>query len=89
MPWRQHGRASVDAQNPRAFAVCDRCGFWYNHNKLQWQFEYSGPKLQNLRILVCNRCLDDHQPQLRPILLPQDPPPVMNPRVEQFKIDEA
>jgi len=28
---RPHGRARVSARNPRALAICDRCGFLYNH----------------------------------------------------------
>ena len=47
-----HGRAKVDASNPRAFGVCDRCGFLYNHKDLRWQYDYRGRSLQNLRILV-------------------------------------
>jgi hypothetical protein len=68
---------------PRAFAVCDGCGIWYNHNKLRWQFDWAGASLINKRILVCPRCLDRPQMQLRAIILPADPIPIMNPRPEQ------
>jgi len=87
--YRFHGRARVDTNAPQAFAVCDRCGIWYNHARLHWQFQYAGPNLQNLRILVCDRCLDVPQPQLKPRILPPDPMPVLNARPEAFSIDES
>jgi hypothetical protein len=77
------GRARASAQRPRAFAVCDRCGIWYNHHKLVWQFDWAGASIVNKRSLVCPRCLDNPQQQLRAIILPADPVPVMNPRPEQ------
>lgn len=81
---RQHGRASINARSPKALGVCDRCGALYNLNALQWQFEWAGTKLQNLRLLVCKSCLDVPQEQLRTIVLPPDPVPVMNPRPEPY-----
>lgn len=83
------GRAHASIKRPRAFAVCDRCGIWHNHDKLQWQFQWQGTSLVNQRILVCRRCLDKPQQQLRAIILPADPVPVQNPRVEFFAEDEA
>lgn len=82
MAWRFTGRARVDPDNPKAFAVCDRCGFWYNHVDLRWQFQWMGPQLQNKRILVCSTCLDEPQENLRTIILPPDPEPVLNARPE-------
>ena len=81
---RPHGRASVSSRNPRAFGICDRCGFLYNHEQLQWQFDYAGAGLINKRILVCNPCLDTPQNQLRAIVLPADPTPIQNPRVQDY-----
>jgi len=86
--WRFTGRARVSPNNPSAFAVCDRCGAWNNHNQLHWQFQWSGPRLQNLKLLVCDRCLDVPQPQLKPRILSPDPVPIMNARPEFFDIDE-
>lgn len=83
------GRAVADASSPRAFAVCDRCGMWYNHSDLRWQFDYRGRQLANLRILVCETCLDDPQPQLKPRILPPDPLPVLNARTEPYFYDET
>lgn len=86
----QAGRAETDPTSPRAFGVCDRCGMWYNLNTFNWQREWAGNTQINIRILVCSRtCLDELQPQLKTILLPPDPPPVINARVEPFSLDEA
>ena len=86
---RATGRASVSSRNPSAFAICDRCGFLYNHNRLQWQFDYAGAGLINKRILVCSPCLDTPQNQLRAIVLPADPVPILNPRVENYAAAET
>ena len=83
------GRARTSSSSPQAFAVCDRCGMWYNHSALQWQFDWRGPTLQNIRILVCRRCLDTPQEQLRAITLPADPVPIVQPRTEGFTSDET
>lgn len=87
MPWRPHGKARVDANNPEAFAVCDRCGIWHNHNRLSFQYEWGGPNLINRQMLVCEKCLDVPQDQLRTIVLPPDPVPIQNPRPEYFEQD--
>lgn len=79
-----YGRAKVNARHPQAFAVCDRCGIWYNHADLNPQYEWRGSSLQNTGYLVCRTCLDVPQEQFRPISLPPDPPPVANPRPEFF-----
>ena len=81
---RPHGRASVSSRNPRAFGICDRCGFLYNHHRLQWQFDYAGAGLINKRLLVCNSCYDTPQAQLRAIVVPADPMPIQNPRVQDY-----
>lgn len=78
------GRAAVSLRKPRAHAICDRCGFRYNHDQLAWQFQWQGPKLQNIRLLVCRTCMDVPQVQLRTIILPPDPVPIENPRPEAY-----
>ncbi len=78
-------RAAVSRSRPRAHAICDRCGFRYNHDELQWQHQWTGAKLQNLRILVCRSCLDIPQEQLRTIILPADPVPIKDPRPENYE----
>ena len=84
----QSGRAFTDPSNPRAFGVCDRCAIWYNHDRLRWQYDWAGASIINKRILVCDICYDNPQEQLRAIVLPADPVPVMNPRVEPYAWDE-
>ena len=85
----QVGRARVSSKNPQALAVCDRGGMWYNHINLSWQFDWAGASLINKRILVCNPCNDVPQNQLRAIVLPADPTPIMNPRVENYSAAET
>jgi hypothetical protein len=84
MSWRPHGHVRVNARSPNAAGICDRCGFAYNHNRLQWQWEWSGNRLINLRLLVCDRCLDVPQEQLRARVLTPDPVPIYNARPEPF-----
>jgi hypothetical protein len=82
---RPHGRAQISARAPRALGVCDRCGFLYNHDDLQWQWDWlQGPRLFNLRILVCRPCLDIPQESGRTIVLPPDPVPIADPRPENY-----
>ena len=40
-------------------------------------------------MLVCDPCYDTPQNQLRAIILPADPMPIVNPRTEQFAQDET
>ena len=74
------GKAVANPTAPRAYGTCDRCATVYNHNELRWQYDYRGRTLQNLRILVCERCEDEGQPQLKPRILPPDPVSIANAR---------
>jgi len=76
------GHARLNPLSPRAFAICDRCGFLFNHDALQWDMQYQGRFLQKTGFLVCNSCNDTPNPTLRPIILPADPVPILNPRAE-------
>lgn len=87
MSFRPQGRFTVDPTSPRARGACDRCGAHYQLDQLKWQFQYAGARLQNLRILVCRSCMDVPQQQLRAIIIPADPLPVMNPRPENYVQD--
>jgi len=82
----QAGRARTSSSNPQAHAICDRCGFRYNWIDLSWQFDWRGSALQNLRILVCRDCLDRPQEQLRAIVIPADPTPIINARIQDFQL---
>lgn len=83
------GKARTSRISPQAHAICDRCGGRYNHVDLAWQYDWAGASIINKRILVCNRCMDNPQQQLRAIVLPADPVPILNPRPEQFERAET
>jgi len=85
----QSGRARTSSRNPQAHAICDRCGFRYNHVNLSWQFDWAGASLINKRLLVCSTCNDVPQQQLRAIIVPADPVPIMNPRLQDFVTAET
>lgn len=84
---RPHGRARADRHKPRAWGICDDCGGLFNKHELQWSYEWAGNRLVNQNALVCDRCLDTPQEQLRVIVLPADPTPIANPRPERYSID--
>lgn len=86
MAYRYTGRAVVNPTNPRAFGVCDRCGFWNQLDRLVYQHEWRGMRLMNLRIRVCDRCLDRPAAFLKPLILPPDPVPVLDPRPQNFSV---
>lgn len=88
-PWHPSGRARVSSRRPVAQAVCDRCYLNVSHNSLSWQYEWAGAQLQNKRLLVCKRCLDRAQMQLRSIVIPPDPVPVLNPRPEAYDVTQT
>jgi hypothetical protein len=83
------GRARTSPTNPQAHAICDRCGFRYNWVDLKWQYDWRGASLQNLKFLVCDTCYDAPQEQLRAIVVPADPTPIMNARVQDFAAAET
>jgi len=85
----QSGRARTSASNPQAHAICDRCGFRYNHVNLRWQYDWRGASIQNIKLLVCNTCYDVPQEQLRAIVVPADPTPIVNPRIQDFVAAET
>jgi hypothetical protein len=85
----QAGRAKTSSRNPQAHAICDRCGFRYNWVNLRWQYDWRGATLQNIRILVCDTCYDTPQEQLRAIVVPADPTPIINARVQDFALAET
>lgn len=86
-PYHPTGRAKVSSRSPSAQAVCDRCGFTYQRNKLKAQQQWAGMMLQTYNILVCQRCWDVPQIQLKTIIIPADPSPVLNPRPEQYTVE--
>ena len=83
------GRARVNARSPQAAAICQRCGFVYNRVDIRYQYDWTGTSLQNLRVLVCDRCYDEPQEQSRSIVIPADPVPIINPSPEFYTLDET
>lgn len=74
------GHARLDPRSPRAFGICDQCGFLYNHADLRWEVQFYGNQIQKTGFLVCPTCWDVPNPQLKPKVLPADPVPILNPR---------
>ncbi len=89
MPWRPHPKNASADVHAGPWATCDDCGFIWNLPKLGWQFQWAGTSLINQRLLKCPRCLDEPQEQLRVVVLPPDPDPVINARPERYSIDEG
>lgn len=83
------GRARTSAKNPQAHGICDRCGFRYNFVDLKFQFDWRGADLKNLYLKVCERCYDTPQEQLRAIVLPPDPEPIIYARPEIYSEDST
>ncbi|HVX90656.1 MAG TPA: hypothetical protein VHC20_03390 [Candidatus Paceibacterota bacterium] len=82
--------ARVNAQDPQAWGQCDRCGFWRNRADLVSQMAWAGTHLYDTGTLVCgDRCYDIPNEQLRTIILPPDPQPVLNARVPNLQYEEA
>lgn len=88
MSRRPHGRAIVDPDKPSAFGICDGCGFLYNLVDLNYQMQVAGPTIINTHMRKCWQCTDDLQWNLQTIILPPDPMPILDPRVENFAVDE-
>ena len=74
------GRARISMRQPRAMGECDRCSRWNNHASMVRQFQWSGNALVDTGLLVCRDCADRPQQQLRSIILPPDPRPIINAR---------
>lgn len=85
----KEGRTRIDSRSPSASGQCDRCGFLYNHSHLRWQMDYSGAGIYNKRILVCEKCYDIPQQQLKVIVIPPDPLPVLNARPPDYVNSET
>ena len=80
----QAGRARTSIRNSQDHAICDRCGARYNRVDLRFQYDWRGTTMQNIQMLVCHTCYDTPQEQLRAIIIPADPVPIVNPRVQDF-----
>lgn len=78
---KKRGKPVFEANNPRAIAICDGCGFLIQHTELREKRDYRGGSAPvGLGIYVCASCDDVPQPYYRRLLLKPDPIPVQNPR---------
>lgn len=84
----RYGQAVINPSAPEALGICDRCSKLYNLRALRWQMQWMGTSVQNLHLRVCNTCYDIPNEQLRTLILPPDPMPVMDARTEPYTIDE-
>lgn len=84
--WNARTPLRIDPNDPHAVGVCDGCSFWVNFLDLRQQMEYRGGSTPVWNgFLVCTKCYDtpNEAPQFKRLVLPPDPVPVLNPRVEQ------
>jgi hypothetical protein len=88
MSWRWHSRYTPDPYAPRGRGMCDRCNQIWLLGELQYQYEYRGDILFNTRFRVCPPCIDKPYEGNRPVKLPPDPRPLLDPRVEPLAMEE-
>lgn len=86
--WRYHSKLRINPYAPTGRGCCDRCSQTINHSDLIWEMEYRGNSLMRTGFLVCKPCLDVPYQGNRPILLPADPVPFLNPRTEPLLQEE-
>lgn len=90
MSWRPHPKwAATDASSPRGWATSDRSGFIGNLENMRFQYAWSGPQLINTRLQVYEAEYDVPNEQFRTLIIPPDPPSLMNARPEPYTIDET
>src|SRR5258705_5042686 len=86
---RRHGHARVSVDDPEAFAVCDGCGFTFNHVDLGLDYQWAGQRLNTKRMLKCVTCRDLPNDQLFAVKLPPDPVGLKVARPENYAVDEV
>jgi hypothetical protein len=88
MAWRFHGQYSPDPYKAMTRGTCDRCQFVFELSRLNYQYEFRGDQLANTRFRVCSDCMDKPYEGYRPVKLPPDPLPAIDPRVEPLAAEE-
>lgn len=84
MSYRPKGKhVSIDASAPRALGICDYTGFVFNRIDLVQQMEWRGNALVWNGFYVGRPYVDEPNQQERPPILPPDPVPVRDPRLQQ------
>lgn len=87
MAWRFHSRAWASITRPEAWGQCDRCNQTWLHRQLRFQKKWQGINLANLFILVCPVCYDKPQENIRTLIIPLDPVPIVNARRENYDME--
>jgi hypothetical protein len=83
MAWNLNNKARVNRRSPSAWAICDFCSKQVLRVDLVPDRQYMGTEIRETGFLVCKfTCVDVPQPQEKAILLPPDPLPVQDPRVD-------
>lgn len=84
MSYNYKGRhVTIDEQNPQALGICDYSGFVHNRKDLIRQMEWRGNRLVWTGFYVGKTYSDKPNEQLRVPILPPDPVPVRDPRLQQ------
>lgn len=73
----------IDPSAPRAYGICDCCGFAFALSALRYQKQWAGPRIINLHYRVCDVCYDIPNHRNFPYALPADPVAVRDPRPGQ------
>ncbi len=78
--------APTNPNAPEPVGICMRCAFRYPLSQLEWQYQWTGPRLANLWLLVCRRtCNDLPNEQLRTIIISADPVPPKHPSPDFYR----
>jgi hypothetical protein len=78
--WAHDLRCPTNPFQPQYVGYCERCNQKVYYDNLRFQYEFRGQSLVNTRILVCSRCEDHPQENVRPIIIgPDSQPPTPRP----------
>lgn len=87
MSHRPHGKhVLIDSSSPSALGICDYTGFVFLRKDLVRQMEWRGNALVWTGFYVGKPYADVPNQQNRPPILPPDPIPVRDPRLQQPEI---
>jgi len=84
MTYRPHGKhVNIDEDAPQALGICDYTGFVHKRSDLVRQMEWRGNAIVWTGFYVGRWYADKPNEQLRPPILPPDPVPIREPRLQQ------
>ena len=90
MSYRPHGKhVRIDSQSPNGLGICDYTGFVFNKKDLIKQMEWRGNAIVWTGLYVGRPYADVPNEQNRPPILPPDPIPFLNARVQQMELQHA